>query len=130
VGRWLAEVQPWASTPAERVLLNYDARSILTTWGDRKASEGAALHDYGNRDWAGLTKDYYRRRWAAYFRSLDEQLRTGRPAAAIDWFALGDAWNRATEAYTDRPHGDVRRVAERVAAELGLLPRDAAGGQR
>jgi alpha-N-acetylglucosaminidase len=124
LGTWLAFVQPWASTPAERARLNYDARSILTTWGDRKASEGAALHDYGNRDWAGLTRDYYRRRWATYFRSLDEELRTGQPAGAIDWFAFGDAWNRSSRAYTDRPHGDARLVAARIASELALLPRD------
>jgi alpha-N-acetylglucosaminidase len=130
VGTWLAQVQQWASTPAERARLNYDARSILTTWGDRKASEGAALHDYGNRDWAGLTRDYYRRRWAAFFDSLDASLRTGRAAAAIDWFALGEAWNRDRHAYPDQPRGDARVVAARIAAELALLPGDEAHEQR
>ena len=100
--------------------LEYDARSLLTTWGDRKASEDAHLHDYGNRDWAGLTHDYYRARWARYFRSLDEELRTGHPAAPIDWFALGEAWNRGTQRYPDRPRGDPRAAAGRVARALGL----------
>jgi alpha-N-acetylglucosaminidase len=126
VGTWLACVQPWASAPVERARLNYDARSILTTWGDRKASDGAALHDYGNRDWAGLTRDYYRRRWAAYFRSLDEELRTGRPARAIDWFALGDAWNRGTQHYSNQPPGDPRVIAAQIAAEFARAPRQAA----
>jgi len=122
VGTWLAPVGAWASSPEERARLEYDARSLLTTWGDRKASEGAKLHDYGNRDWAGLTRDYYRMRWALYFRSLDEELRTGRPAAPIDWFALGEAWNRGTQHYDDRPHGDPYAVARRVAAELDTSP--------
>ncbi len=39
LGRWLSYVPPWASSPAELARLNYDARSILTTWGDRHASE-------------------------------------------------------------------------------------------
>ena len=39
LGKWLSFVPPWASSPAELDRLNYDARSILTTWGDRKASE-------------------------------------------------------------------------------------------
>jgi alpha-N-acetylglucosaminidase len=120
VGTWLAYVPHWASTPAELVRLNYDARSILTTWGDRKASDSAQLHDYGNRDWAGLTRDYYRARWATYFHSLDVELRTGRPAPPIDWFALGEAWNRGTQHYSDRPHGDARRVAARIAEVLGM----------
>jgi alpha-N-acetylglucosaminidase (NAGLU)-like protein len=120
VGTWLAYVQPWASTPAEHARLDYDARSILTTWGDRKASDGANLHDYGNRDWAGLTRDYYRVRWATYFRSLDDELRTGQPAKPIDWFAIGEAWNRSTQHYSDRPRGDAYLVAARIAAALGI----------
>lgn len=120
VGTWLAYVQPWASTPAERVRLNYDARSLLTTWGDRKASDGANLHDYGNRDWAGLTRDYYRVRWAAYFDSLDGELRTGEPARPIDWFAIGDAWNRGAQHYPDQPHGDARVIAASIAQALGI----------
>jgi alpha-N-acetylglucosaminidase len=118
VGAWLANVQPWASTPDERTRLDYDARSILTTWGDRKASEGADLHDYGNKDWAGLTHDYYRLRWQTYFRSLDEALRTGTPPKSIDWFALGDAWNHGTQPYSDQPTGDAYTVATRVAETL------------
>ena len=118
VGTWLAHVRPWAASAAERARLEYDARSILTTWGDRKASEGASLHDYGNKDWAGLTRDYYRVRWATYFRSLQAALRTGSPAKPIDWFAMGDAWNRGTQRYTDQPHGDPARVAARVARAL------------
>ncbi|HEV2285914.1 MAG TPA: alpha-N-acetylglucosaminidase [Steroidobacteraceae bacterium] len=120
VGTWLKQVGLWASSPEERARLEYDARSLLTTWGDRKASEQAMLHDYGNRDWAGLTRDYYRARWERYFRSLDEELRTGGAAAPIDWFAMGEAWNRGREHYSDRPRGDPYAAARRVAAELGL----------
>ena len=118
VGAWLAHVQPWASTADERTRLNYDARSILTTWGDRKASEGADLHDYGNKDWAGLTHDYYRLRWQTYFHSLDEALRAGTVPNPIDWFAVGDAWNHGTQSYSDQPHGDAYEIAARVAQML------------
>ena len=120
VGRWLAWVKPWATTPEEYARLDYDARSLLTTWGDRKASEGASLHDYGNKDWAGLTRDYYRLRWQAYFSSLDEALRTGAPPEPIDWFAMGDAWNRGTQRYGDQAAGDAYDVATQVARRLGL----------
>jgi len=120
VGTWLAQVAPWAATPAERARLEYDARSILTTWGERRASEDAGLHDYGNRDWSGLTRDYYRERWARYFRALDEELRTGRAAAPIDWFAMGEAWNRSHKHYSQRPEGDPYALAARVVRVLGL----------
>lgn len=122
VGSWLAHVQPWASTPEERARLDYDARSILTTWGDRHASEDAHLHDYGNKDWAGLTRDYYRLRWQTYFHSLDEALRTGTSPKPIDWFAMGDAWNHGTQHYADQPSGDAYSVAVRVARTLQQVP--------
>jgi alpha-N-acetylglucosaminidase len=118
VGTWLARVSDWASTPAERRQLDYDARSILTTWGDRKASQDADLHDYGNKDWAGLTKDYYRNRWKLYFAALDSELLTGIKAKPIDWFALGDDWNHGTQIYPTQPQGDSYRIAARVAKTL------------
>nr|WP_199046086.1 alpha-N-acetylglucosaminidase [Dyella sp. ASV24] len=118
VGSWLAQVDGWASSPEERARLDYDARSILTTWGDRKASEGASLHDYGNKDWAGLTRDYYRTRWATFFDGLDQELRTGVPAKPIDWFALGDAWNHATQRYAAQPSGDAYTIATRIEEVL------------
>ncbi len=114
IGAWLAHVHPWAATSDEGKRLDYDARSILTTWGDRKASEGADLHDYGNKDWAGLTRDYYRLRWRTYFRSLDDALRTGEPPKPIDWFALGDAWNHGAQRYSEQPIGDAHAIATRI----------------
>ena len=50
LGRWLQSIPAWASSTAELAQLNYDAPSILTTWGNRKASE-FGLRDYANRDW-------------------------------------------------------------------------------
>jgi len=122
VGAWLAPVRGWASSPDEVLRLEYDARSILTTWGDRKASQEGPLHDYGNKDWAGLTGDYYRLRWETYFRALDTELRTGSPAAKIDWFALGEAWNRNGKAYPDEPNGSAYAAAKRIADFLRQPP--------
>ncbi len=118
LGRWLAPVAGWAATPEERVRLDYDARSILTTWGERKASEDAGLHDYGNKDWAGLTRDYYRPRWQAYFDTLDAALRSGAAPQPIDWFAFGDRWNHGDQVYAAEPHGDAYALATEVEQAL------------
>lgn len=118
VGTWLNPVQAWALNPDELRRLSFDARSLLTTWGDRHASEAANLHDYGNKDWAGLTGDYYKARWQAYFDCLKEQLRTGTRAPAIDWFAFGERWNRDTHTYPTVPSGDPRQVASRIVQAL------------
>jgi alpha-N-acetylglucosaminidase len=115
LGNWLAQVRPWASSPAELARLDFDARSILTIWGDRQASDGAGLHDYGNRDWAGLTHDYYRMRWQKYFEALDESLRTGAAPKPIDWFSLGAGWSHGTRHYSTRATGDTYALAAQVA---------------
>lgn len=120
VGSWLAPVRGWASSAQEAKRLDHDARSILTTWGDRKASEQGPLHDYGNKDWAGLTRDYYRLRWDLYFRALDEALRSGVPAPPIDWYALGERWNLGRETYSSRPAGDSYAAAKRIADFLAM----------
>ena len=117
VGTWLSFVQPWASTPDELTRLRFDARSLLTTWGDRHASEAASLHDYGNKDWAGLTGDYYQARWQAYFIALRRELRTGTPAVPIDWFAFAERWNRDTHPYPTSPVGDARQIAAEIVKE-------------
>jgi alpha-N-acetylglucosaminidase len=118
LGRWLAPVKTWAATPAERAGLEHDARALLTTWGNREASEQGQLQDYGNRDWAGLTRDYYRLRWQTYFQTLDTALRTGEPPRSIDWFAMGEAWNHGSQVYNDQPIGDAYQLATRVQEAL------------
>jgi alpha-N-acetylglucosaminidase len=128
VGSWLAWVAPWASSPAELARLNYDARSILTTWGDRGASE-AGLHDYGNRDWAGLTIGYYLPRWRVFFDSLSKSLSTGQFPESIDWYAIGDAWNRSRTIYSATPKGDTYSAALAIAQELNLTPHSASTAQ-
>jgi alpha-N-acetylglucosaminidase len=119
LGTWLKYLDTWSDSPEELARLSYDARSILTTWGDRKASE-TGLHDYANKDWAGLTGDYYQRRWQLYFQSLEEALRKNTTPKQLDWFALGDEWNREKKHYSSDGEGDSYAEASRVAQELHL----------
>jgi alpha-N-acetylglucosaminidase len=122
LGSWLANVPPWSSSPAELAQLNYDARSILTTWGDRKASE-AGLHEYANRDYAGLTSTYYAPRWRLYFNSLLTSLNTHTPPKPIDWYAFGDRWNRQQTPYPSTPNGNSYAAARAIATDLDLTPK-------
>ena len=105
LGNWLSQVTPWASSPDERARLEFDARSLLTIWGDRQASDEGGLHDYGNKDWAGLTRGYYRMRWQRYFHALDDALRTGAAPQPIDWYALGEDWSHGQQRLLRPPRG-------------------------
>jgi alpha-N-acetylglucosaminidase len=121
LGRWLGYVPAWSSSPADLAQIEYDAHSILTTWGDRTASN--ELHEYANRDWAGLVSDYYAPRWKLYFDSLERALNTGAQPKPIDWFAFGDAWNRSTKRYSTETVGDTHRMSQSIAGSMNLLRR-------
>ncbi|WP_145906878.1 alpha-N-acetylglucosaminidase [Kitasatospora viridis] len=118
LGRWTAAARGWAADPAEADRLEYDARSLLTTWGGRGPSELGPLHDYANREWSGLVADVYAPRWDAYFRSLQTAMATGADPAPIDWFTPDDDWAHRTGGYPTSPTGDP--VA--LATEVGNLP--------
>lgn len=118
LGRWLSYVPAWAHNSSDLANIEYDAHSILTTWGDRTASQ--SLHEYGNRDWAGLVSDYYAPRWKLYFESLDAALESGSAPQAIDWYAFGDQWNRSLKRYSAKPVGDAYQVSSEIARALGL----------
>ncbi|WP_086827434.1 alpha-N-acetylglucosaminidase [Streptomyces sp. NRRL B-24572] len=120
LGPWLADARSWGADADERDRLEYDARSILTTWADRGPSETGGLHDYANREWAGLVRDVYAPRWAAYFAGLDTALVRGTAPVAVDWFAREDAWAHGHQAYPTVPSGDPVALAGEVGAALAL----------
>jgi alpha-N-acetylglucosaminidase len=122
LGRWLSYVPAWSSSAEDLENMEYDAHSILTTWGDRTAS--LSLHEYGNRDWAGLVSGYYAVRWKLYFDSLDSALVSGTPPKPIDWYAFGDAWNRSGKQYAAEPVGDTYAASIAIAKSLGLQPEE------
>jgi uncharacterized repeat protein (TIGR01451 family) len=125
LGRWLDAARAAGSTTAEKDRLEYDARSIITTWGGRDSSE-QGLHEYANREWAGLVGGLYRQRWKTYFGELDAALGAGRAPKSIDWFAIDDAWAHGHQRYATRTTGDAGRVARTVAATLARDPHQTA----
>jgi len=120
LGPWLAQARAWAADEAERAQLEYDARSILTTWGPRAAADDGSLHDYANREWSGLMGSLYRQRWQLFFASLDAALRVGGAPEPIDWFALEDAWAHARDSYPVTPRGSPEALAREVLSALAV----------
>ncbi|MFI9720568.1 alpha-N-acetylglucosaminidase [Streptomyces sp. NPDC052396] len=118
LGRWTAQARSWGSSAAERDRLEYDALSVLTTWGPRASANGGKLHDYANREWAGLVGGLYRLRWATYLKELDAALAARRKPKPVDWFALEDRWTRHHGALPSTPKGDVLQAARKVADRL------------
>lgn len=64
-----------------------NARTLITTWGDKGASDWG-LRDYSYRQWQGLLSDYYYQRWKYWF---DHDMK----APTAGWFY--SEWNWAHE---------------------------------
>ncbi|MET7451469.1 alpha-N-acetylglucosaminidase TIM-barrel domain-containing protein [Streptomyces sp. NPDC005574] len=124
LGRWLADARSWGGTKTEKDQLEYDARSILTTWGGRVSSE-EGLHDYANREWSGLVGGLYLTRWKLYFDELSRALKEGRPPKTVDWFALEDDWAHRHDSHPTKTTGDVHRLARRIHDILAADPHQA-----
>ncbi|MDQ0758570.1 alpha-N-acetylglucosaminidase [Streptomyces canus] len=121
LGRWLSDARSWGADRPEKDRLEYDVRSLITTWGGRQSSE-EGLHDYANREWSGLVGGLYRTRWQTYF----DTLATGKDPATIDWFALEDRWAHAHETHSTDPHGSPYALARSVRDLLATTPYQAA----
>jgi alpha-N-acetylglucosaminidase len=120
LGRWLAPAHAAAGSAAEAEQFAYDQRSILTVWGDRSGADEGGLHDYANRQLAGLVSGLYKPRWRRYLASLQQSLASGRPPEKIDWFAMEHAWAISHPSEPTKPRGNAWRLASAVAQRLGI----------
>ncbi len=71
LGKWTQEARDAAAevNGATSATPNWyefnNARTIITTWGDR--NQNGSLRDYSYRSWQGLLEDYYLPRWKYFF---------------------------------------------------------------
>lgn len=67
VDTWLDAARNAGTTPAEKQLYVRNAAQLVTVWGDDTAANYGGLHDYSHREWSGLLRDLYYKRWKAFF---------------------------------------------------------------
>ena len=67
-----------------------NAKSLITTFGTYIMSEEGCLHDYANRQWAGLFFGFYKKRWTLFLENCRKAL-AGETPAPINWFFY--EWN-------------------------------------
>lgn len=117
LGSWLEAARNCASTESDADRWEWNARTQITTWGPREASEGGRLHDYSNREWQGLLADFYRRRWQLWF---DTRLNEGlQPTpSAIDFYPIESAWATGRTPYSSTPEGNPIATALLTLNEL------------
>ena len=122
MGRWISDARAIGAGEAEKKALERSVRNILATWGGK----GCPLVEYANRDWDGLTRDYYARRWELFIKDVDAAFASGRPfdqklfdekATAFEW----DFVEKGGDRYADKPEGDVMEIAKRLFAKYSAM---------
>lgn len=113
VGRWIEQARNLGTTPEEKDLYEWNARVQITTWGNRVCANDGGLRDYAHKEWNGLLKDFYYKRWAAYWQTLKDVL-DGKPMVELDYYAMEEPWTLAHNPYASQPEGDCVSVAKEV----------------
>ena len=123
LGRWLEQAAGYGSTEEDRAQSVKNAKSQITYWGpDDKDTK---LHDYANKEWAGLIRDYYLPRWIAFYNELDREM-AGHSPEVVDYFRMEKDWvDDQGTSYTTEPVGDYLSYVDKVLDIVYAPYRDA-----
>lgn len=66
-----------------------------------------------HKEWNGILRDFYYKRWAAYWQTLQDQL-DGKPEVKLDYYAMEEPWTLAKNPYSSVPEGSCVDVAKEV----------------
>lgn len=137
LGSWIEAARSIGTTSEEKDLYEWNARTQITTWGNRDCADKGGLRDYANKEWQGLLKDFYYPRWKMWWKALADQMSEDagpRPdalgagpnanktsselfamalpsAPVIDWYAVEEPWTLSKESYSSAPEGDPVEIA-------------------
>lgn len=81
--RWINDCHNLAADDQEKRYFDLNARTLLTSWGDIR-SNTSALYDYAWREWSGLIKEYYYKRWKLFYNRALYCLKTKMPFFMIN----------------------------------------------
>ncbi len=113
VGPWVGRAMAQGRTQQEMNYYRQQALELISTWGDRTASNTGGLHDYSFREWAGVLKDLYYQRWKSYF----DYAKTYKELPLdYDFWDMEAAWAASDNPYNLRPSTDPIDQARSVAA--------------
>ena len=117
VGRWINQARSLGNTPEEKDLYEWNARVQITTWGNRTCADEGGLRDYAHKEWNGILKDFYYKRWEVWWKMLQGVL-DGGEMQEIDWYAMEEPWTLQHNPYKTEAEGDCIDTAREVFSLL------------
>lgn len=125
LGHQIAMAEECAAEEYERDLYRWNLLKLVTTWGNREASERGKLHDYAHREWQGLLGEYYLPRWRHWFAEAGAALRRSAAAGTpfeepeIDWYDFEEPFSLTDRRFdpvpSARPVDAARRALESLS---------------
>lgn len=116
LGRNLANACRWGETDTERAKMEWNARRVLTLWG-----EGPAIDDYACKDWSGMYSGYYYPRWQQYISAVKEAMEAKKP---FDEKAFNENlrqwmrdWSDRKNSFLTEPKGDSIATARKLISK-------------
>lgn len=120
LGRWQGQAKALAENADDftKMLYELNAKSLITTWGSYNQCETGGLHDYSNRQWSGLIRDFYKVRWEKWIAERKKELE-GKPfEEKNNWFIWEWNWVRQGTLYDDKPQElELKTLAEAIIRE-------------
>jgi len=115
LGKWINDARENGITEQEKNLYEFNARDIVTLWGDKESG----LREYSNRQWAGLIKGFYKQRWEMFFTQMNKAMdaNTAFDAVAFDKQVKDWEWkwvNTHDNAYPNTVQGNAVEVSRRL----------------
>ena len=112
LGKWIKDARSWGVTREEKNLYEFNARDLVTLWGDKNSE----LHEYSNRQWSGLLKGFYKPRWEQFFANASQRLKENKKMdfAAFEEQIKNWEWewvNSTAHEYASEPIGNSTTVA-------------------
>ena len=107
------------TTLEEKDLYEWNARVQITTWGNRTCADDGGLRDYAHKEWNGILRDFYYMRWAAYWRTLQDQLDGSYLNATADTYTITYDGQKEGETFTTEasPYAEVLLSEGKVTDE-------------
>jgi alpha-N-acetylglucosaminidase len=121
VGKWIEDARALGVTETEKDLLEWNARTQITTWGPRESADKGGLRDYAHREWNGILGSLYYQRWKLWLDAAYDALKEGKRPASIDWYPIEEAWTKDSTKYTATPIGNCIDVAAWAYGQITAL---------
>lgn len=119
LGRWTEQAKALAANADDfsKKLYEFNAKALITTWGAYNQSEIGGLHDYSNRQWSGLIRDFYKPRWERWIAARTNELQHKPYEQNINWFAWEWKWARENTVYPTTPAAvDLQTLGREILA--------------